>query len=167
LQQASAAFPAAARRGGGGGSHGVAAIDPSRGPAPPRPLLLAVVVEMGHDGSMVAAGGGSGPDLGLALTLTLTRRQEAMAGGGGRLHGSAIRAWRRGRHRQGRGVRRLTPRRWRAAACPTPMGLASGARCAAGADPPPRISSRRRASALGAIHCSPSSQGRRSLAMEP
>jgi len=58
----------------------VAAIDPSRGPAPPRPLLLAVVVEMGHDGSMVAAGGGSGPDLGLALTLT--RRQEAMAAGG-------------------------------------------------------------------------------------
>jgi len=74
---------------------------------------------------------------------------------------------RRGRHRQGRGVRRLTPRRWRAAACPTPMGLASGARCAAGADPPPRISSRRRASALGAIHCSPSSQGRLSLAREP
>jgi len=60
----------------------VAAIDPSRGPAPPRPLLLAVVVEMGRDGSMVAAGGGSGPDLGLALTLTLTRRQEAMAAGG-------------------------------------------------------------------------------------
>ena len=62
----------------------MAAIDPSRGPAPPRPLLLAVVVEMGHDGSMVAAGGGSGPDLGLALTLTLTltRRQEAMAAGG-------------------------------------------------------------------------------------
>ena len=66
----------------------MAAIDPSRGPAPPRPLLLAVVVEMGRDGSMVAAGGGSGPDLGLVLTLTLTRRQEAVAAGGDRLPGS-------------------------------------------------------------------------------
>jgi len=58
----------------------VAAIDPSRGPAPLRPLLLAVVAEMSGDGSMVAAGGGSGPDLGLVLTLT--RRQEAVAAGG-------------------------------------------------------------------------------------
>ena len=143
----------------------MAAIDPSRGPAPPRPLLLAVVVEMGHDGSMVAAGGGSGPDLGLVLTLT--RRQEAVAAGGDFMDpGSERAAIPDGGHgSQGP----PPPRTGRpqadspavASRCPPySHGLASGARCAAGADPLPRISSRRRASSLGAIHSSPSSQGR-------
>ncbi|KAG2610994.1 hypothetical protein PVAP13_4KG119820 [Panicum virgatum] len=62
-----------------------------------------------------------------------------------------------------RGVRRPTPRlpgggeplpallRW---------ALRSGARCAAGADPSPRIPSKRRASTLGASHCPPSYQRR-------
>jgi len=51
LQQAGAASHAASRRGGGGRSDvmaaraEVASVDPSRGPAPPRPQLLAVVAE--------------------------------------------------------------------------------------------------------------------------
>ena len=138
---------------------------------------------MGRVGPLVAAGGGLGPDMGVALTLTLTRRREAAVWGPASWirEPSAPPFPPEATGCRGHGRQRLGGRAGDRSDCPVASGgasagrlpgggeplpallrwaLRSGARCAAGADPSPRIPSKRRASTLGASHCPPFYQRR-------
>jgi len=126
----------------------VAAIDPLRGPAPPRPLLLAVVAE--HEWAASFHGGrrrwigtrygcrphphpypaARGGGVGSGFMDPRAERATIPAGGNGLQRPRPPKTWRpsggpiRLSRGERRGVRRPTPRRWRATARPTPMGLA-------------------------------------------